>query len=76
MSWVGIIFFITILIMLGFSEDSRQALIAAPIWVIFMMVLYRLLASTRANHTRIDFDAERIRALEELHHMQDDEHQV
>lgn len=76
MSWVGIIFFITILIMLGFSEDSRQALIAAPIWVIFMMVLYRLLASTRANHTRIDFDAERIRALEELHHMPDDEHQV
>lgn len=26
MSWVGILFFITILIMLGFSADSRQAL--------------------------------------------------
>lgn len=76
MSWVGILFFITILIMLGFSADSRQALIAAPVWVIFMMVLYRLLASTRADHTRIDFDAERIRALEELHRTQEDEHQA
>jgi len=76
MSWIGILFFITILIMLGFSADSRQALIAAPVWVIFMMVLYRLLASTRADHTRIDFDAERIRALEELHRTQEDEHQA
>ena len=76
MSWVGILFFITILIMLGFSADSRQALIAAPVWVIFMMVLYRLLASARADHTRIDFDAERIRALEELHRTQEDEHQA
>ncbi|MDO4412494.1 MAG: amino acid permease [Cutibacterium sp.] len=66
MSWVGIIFFISILIMLGFSAETRQALIAAPIWVVFMIVLYRLLASTRANHTRIDFDAERTRALDEV----------
>ena len=76
MSWAGIIFFITILIMLGFAEDSRQALIAAPVWVIFMVVLYRLLASTRANHTRVDFDAERIRALEELRRTQENEHQA
>ena len=41
-----------------------------------MMVLYRLLASARADHTRIDFDAERIRALEELHRTQEDEHQA
>ncbi|GAE81833.1 D-serine/D-alanine/glycine transporter [Cutibacterium acnes JCM 18920] len=40
-----------------------------------MTVLYRLLASTRADHTRIDFDTERIRALEELHRTQEDEHQ-
>ena len=76
MSWFGIIFFITILVMLSFSADSRRALIAAPVWVVFMVVLYRLLASTRADHTRINFDAERIRALEELHRAQENEHQA
>lgn len=66
MSWVGIVFFVAILVMLGFSPDSRQALLAAPVWVALMMLMYRLLRTTRATAIPIDFDAERIRAAKAL----------
>ncbi|WP_130866633.1 amino acid permease [Acidipropionibacterium timonense] len=66
MSWAGLVFFVVILIILGFDEESRIALIAAPIWVAFLAVVYRMLRETRAGATPIDFDAQRAIAAERV----------
>ncbi|WFF32844.1 amino acid permease [Propionibacterium freudenreichii] len=59
-----LVFFVAILVVLGFAEDSRIALFFAPVWILFMALMYRFLRSTRAEAEPIDFDAERDRARE------------
>ncbi|QGF23668.1 amino acid permease [Raineyella fluvialis] len=66
MSWVSLVFFALIFVVLGMSESSRIALLAAPIWLVFLAVAYRLLRGTRMTAAALDFDAERVRAAEEL----------
>ncbi len=62
MSWATLVFFAAILVALAMGESSRIALLAAPVWIVFMAVVFRLLAPTRALATPIDFDAERSEA--------------
>ncbi|WP_230953975.1 amino acid permease, partial [Propionibacterium freudenreichii] len=64
MPWATLVFFVAILVVLGFAEDSRIALFFAPVWILFMALMYRFLRSTRAEAEPIDFDAERDRARE------------
>lgn len=59
-----LVFFVAILVVLGFAKDSRIALFFAPVWILFMALMYRFLRSTRAEAEPIDFDAERDRARE------------
>ncbi|AXE37564.1 amino acid permease [Acidipropionibacterium virtanenii] len=66
MSWATLVFFVAVLVALSLSEDTRIALFAAPVWILFMIVVYRALRGTRATAEAIDFDAERIRAREVL----------
>jgi AAT family amino acid transporter/D-serine/D-alanine/glycine transporter len=66
MSWATLVFFVGILIALSLSKDTRIALFAAPVWILFMVIVYRSLRGTRATAEAIDFDAERIRARETL----------
>lgn len=66
MSWATLVFFVGILIALSLSKDTRIAIFAAPVWILFMVIVYRSLRGTRATAEAIDFDAERIRAREAL----------
>lgn len=68
MSWVSLIFFALIFVVLGMARESRIALLAAPIWIVCLSVVYRMLRHTRMSAEPIDFDAERVRAAEELRH--------
>lgn len=57
-------FFVVVLICLALDAQSRLAIAAAPVWIIAMWVIYRLLAPTRAKAERINFDALRQPAYE------------
>lgn len=66
MSWATLVFFLLIFVALGLSKDSRISLLAAPIWIAFMAIVWRLMRNTRSGAAPIDFDAERVRAAEEV----------
>ena len=55
-------FAILIVVMLAMNKESRMALLAAPVWVLFLALMYRALRETRSTAVPIDYDAERIRA--------------
>lgn len=66
MSYATLVFFVAILICLSFDAASRLALFAAPIWIVFMVIVYKSLSSTRAQAKAIDFDALRESAMAEV----------
>lgn len=56
MGWATIIFFVAILFCLALDASSRVAIAAAPIWIVFLIIVYKVLAPTRAKKTPINFD--------------------
>nr|WP_314264969.1 D-serine/D-alanine/glycine transporter [uncultured Moellerella sp.] len=42
MSWVCLIFFFAVLILLTLQEDTRQALIATPLWFVLLFIGYQI----------------------------------
>ena len=69
MPWATLVFFVAILIVLALSPESRIAILAAPVWVAFMALIYRLLRGSREKAEPLDFDAMRdeARAKVEIH---------
>ncbi|WP_420176312.1 amino acid permease [Luteococcus sp. OSA5] len=61
-----LVFFAAIFVVLALSKDSRMALLAAPIWIGFMALLYRLMGPEKRHHAKLDFDA--LREIEEAAH--------
>lgn len=66
MSWATLIFFAGILVALSLSKDTRIALFAAPVWILFMIITYRCLRGTRATADPIDWNTERAKARQTL----------
>ncbi len=69
MAWATLAFFAVIVVFLCFDQASRIALMAAPIWFIFMWSLFQVLKRKYGETDTFDFDAERDRAREavEMH---------
>lgn len=40
MAWVVLVFFALVIVALGFAEDTRIALYAAPVWYLIMIATY------------------------------------
>ena len=74
MSWAGLVFFAIIVVMLAMNKESRMALLAAPVWVLFLALMYRALRETRSTAVPIDYDAERIREAEKVRQHVDEYH--
>ena len=74
MSWAGLVFFALIVVMLAMNKESRMALLAAPVWVLFLALMYRALRETRSTAVPIDYDAERIREAEKVRQHVDEYH--
>lgn len=74
MSWAGLVFFALIVVMLAMNKESRMALLAAPVWVFFLALMYRALRETRSTAVPIDYDAERIREAEKVRQHVDEYH--
>lgn len=74
MSWAGLVFFAVIVVMLAMNKESRMALLAAPVWVLFLALMYRALRETRSTAVPIDYDAERIREAEKVRQHVDEYH--
>lgn len=55
-------FFVAILIVLGTNAEQRLALFAAPLWFVFLIIMWFVVSGARARHQDTDFDAERIKA--------------
>ena len=51
-----------------------MALLAAPVWVLFLALMYRALRETRSTAVPIDYDAERIREAEKVRQHVDEYH--
>lgn len=66
MAWATIGFFVMVLVFLCFDHASRLAIMAGPVWIVFLAIMYRLLASRRAGAKEVDFDALREPAYEEV----------
>lgn len=64
--WSTLTFFVAILIVLGTEKQSRMALLAAPVWFLFLFIMWKAMASGREHHKPVDFDAERIKAEEAI----------
>ena len=64
MSLSTIGFFVVVLVFLALDAHSRMAIAAAPVWIVAMLIVYRMLAPTRAKAEPIDFDALRQPAYE------------
>lgn len=42
MSWVCLLFFVFVLILLTLEKDTRQALLAVPIWFVILLIGYQI----------------------------------
>lgn len=42
MSWVCLLFFVFVLILLTFEPDTRQALLAVPVWFVMLFIGYQI----------------------------------
>lgn len=66
MPWATLVFFAGIFVVLALSKDSRMALLAAPVWIGLMALLYRMMGPSKRTHAKLDFDA--MRDVEEAAH--------
>ncbi|WP_446721224.1 amino acid permease [Luteococcus sp. H101] len=66
MPWATLVFFAAIFVVLGLSKDSRMSLIAAPVWILIMAVIYHLMKPVKATKKPLDFNA--MREVEEAAH--------
>lgn len=50
MSWICLAFFVFMVILLAFQYDTRQALIATPVWFIILFIGYQVVKRRKQTH--------------------------
>lgn len=50
MSWICLAFFVFMVILLAFQHDTRQALIATPVWFIILFIGYQVVKRRKQTH--------------------------
>ncbi|MFY4776613.1 hypothetical protein [Metabacillus sp. RGM 3146] len=48
-NWVVLAFFAFVIVVLGFSSDTRIALVFTPIWFVMLVIAYRIIKRTASN---------------------------
>ncbi|WP_353242462.1 D-serine/D-alanine/glycine transporter [Providencia sp.] len=49
MSWVSLVFFAFMIVLLAFQHDTRQALIATPIWFVVLFIGYQIVKRRKTS---------------------------